>query len=98
MLGQCLDTALPTVAVSDYVRAVPEQIRAWVPGPYRCLGTDGFGRSDSRQRLRDFFEIGAEWVVLHALDLLAGQDGAWQAARDAQRQRLDIRNDAPWQC
>lgn len=96
-IRQCLDTALPTVAVSDYVRAVPDQIRAWVPGAYRCLGTDGFGRSDTRQRLRDFFEIGAEWIVLHALDLLAGQDGAWRAARDAQRQRLDIRDSAPWQ-
>ncbi|AKQ60980.1 alpha-ketoglutarate dehydrogenase [Bordetella hinzii] len=96
-IQQCLDTALPTVAVSDYVRAVPDQIRAWVPGAYRCLGTDGFGRSDTRQRLRDFFEIGAEWIVLHALDLLAGQDSAWRAARDAQRQRLDIRDSAPWQ-
>lgn len=95
-LHQCLNTDLPTVAVSDYVRAVPDQIRAWVPGHYRTLGTDGFGRSDTRARLRDFFEIGAEWIVLHALDLLCNQDSTWQAARDDQRSRLTIRQTAAW--
>lgn len=66
----------PVVAATDYVRAVPEQIRAWVPAPYRTLGTDGFGRSDTRARLRDFFEVSADWIVLHALDSLGRQEQA----------------------
>lgn len=69
-------TPLPVVAASDYVRAVPEQIRAWVGAPYRTLGTDGFGRSDTRARLRDFFEVSADWQVLTALDLLGHADAA----------------------
>jgi pyruvate dehydrogenase E1 component len=66
----------PVVAASDYVRAVPEQIRAWVPAPYRTLGTDGFGRSDTRAQLRDFFEVSADWIVLYALDSLDRQEDA----------------------
>lgn len=99
-LAQCLgDQATPVVAVSDYVRAVPEQIRAWVPGPYRVLGTDGFGHSDTRARLRDFFEVGAPWIVLHALDLLAREDSAWQPALQARREQLQAatRNVPSWQ-
>ena len=65
----------PIVAVSDYVRAVPEQIRAWLPPgrAYATLGTDGFGRSDTRPRLREYFEVGREHIVARALHLLAGQ-------------------------
>ncbi|WP_171962490.1 alpha-ketoglutarate dehydrogenase [Bordetella trematum] len=98
-ISQCLDSPLPTVAASDYVRAVADQIRGWIPGPLRILGTDGFGRSDTRQKLRDFFEVGAEWIVLHALDLLAARDGRWAEARDAQRALLNgaDRNLPPWQ-
>lgn len=66
----------PVVAASDYIRAVPEQIRAWVPAPYRTLGTDGFGRSDTRAQLRDFFEVSADWIVLHALDSLGREEDA----------------------
>ena len=72
------------IAASDYVRAVPEQIRAWVPAPYRTLGTDGFGRSDTRAQLRDFFEVGRDWIVLQALDSL-GRAADVQAARAAGR-------------
>lgn len=98
-ISQCLDAPLPTVAASDYVRAVADQIRGWIPGPLRILGTDGFGRSDTRQKLRDFFEVGAEWIVLHALDLLAARDGRWVEARDAQRALLNgaDRSLPPWQ-
>ncbi|CAJ48809.1 alpha-ketoglutarate dehydrogenase [Bordetella avium] len=97
-IAHCLPDALPTVAVSDYVRAVPDQISNWVPGPYRSLGTDGFGRSDTRQRLRDFFEISAEWIVLHALDLLAARDKTWQTALQTQRRNLTAasRRLPPW--
>jgi pyruvate dehydrogenase E1 component len=58
---------LPTVASTDYLRAVPDQIRQWVPGPYRSLGTDGYGRSDFRAALRSFFEVDRRYVALAAL-------------------------------
>ena len=49
--------SVPTVAVSDYVKMVSEQIGPYVPGPYYALGTDGFGRSETRDALRRFFEV-----------------------------------------
>ncbi len=66
-----LSEGLPTVASTDYIRAFADQIRQWVPGPYRVLGTDGFGRSDSRQGLRRFFEIDCHYVTVAALRELA---------------------------
>jgi pyruvate dehydrogenase E1 component len=72
----CLaERAGPVVAATDYVRSFPDQIRAFVPRRYRVLGTDGFGRSDYRRRLRSFFEVDRHWVALAALDALA-TDGA----------------------
>jgi pyruvate dehydrogenase E1 component len=59
------------VAVSDNMRIVPEQIAPWVPGGLTALGTDGFGRSDTRARLRRFFEVDAECVVIATLYALA---------------------------
>jgi pyruvate dehydrogenase E1 component len=59
------------VAVSDNIRAVPDQIAPWVPGGLMTLGTDGFGRSDTRTRLRRFFEIDAESTVIATLFALA---------------------------
>jgi len=61
------------VAVSDNIRAVPDQIAPWVPGGLTTLGTDGFGRSDTRPRLRRFFEVDAECTVLATLWALAKQ-------------------------
>jgi pyruvate dehydrogenase E1 component len=58
---------VPTVAATDYIRAFADQIRQWVPGPYRVLGTDGFGRSDYRRALRRFFEIDRHYVAVAAL-------------------------------
>jgi len=55
------------VAVSDYVKAVPEQIATWVPGGLNVLGTDGFGRSDTRKNLRRVFEVDAEMIVVATL-------------------------------
>jgi len=65
------------VAVSDYMRIVPDQIAPWIPGGLTTLGTDGFGRSDTRARLRRFFEIDAESTVIATLQALAekGQIG-----------------------
>ena len=61
---------VPTVAVSDYIKLVSDQIRPYVPGPYYCLGTDGFGRSDTREGLRRFFEVDRYYVVLTAIKAL----------------------------
>tara|TARA_B100000035_G_scaffold143263_1_gene121966 strand:- start:109 stop:1098 length:990 start_codon:yes stop_codon:yes gene_type:complete len=57
------DSKVPVVASTDYMRAYPEQIRPYVSSDYYVLGTDGFGRSDSRQRLREFFEVDAKTIV-----------------------------------
>jgi pyruvate dehydrogenase E1 component len=59
------------VAASDYLKAVPDQIAPWVPGGLLTLGTDGFGRSDTRENLRRFFEVDAESMVIAALYALA---------------------------
>ncbi|HLG01743.1 MAG TPA: pyruvate dehydrogenase (acetyl-transferring), homodimeric type [Acidimicrobiia bacterium] len=61
----------PVVAVTDFVRAVPEQIARWVPQPFVPLGTDGYGLSDTRASLRRYFEVDAEHVVVAALAGLA---------------------------
>jgi pyruvate dehydrogenase E1 component len=61
----------PIVAVTDFMRAVPDQISRWVPRPYTILGTDGFGRSDTRPALRRHFKIDAENIVVAALQELA---------------------------
>ena len=57
----------PIIAATDYMKAYSDQIREFVPDSYRVLGTDGFGRSDSRERLRHFFEVDSKFVVLAAL-------------------------------
>jgi len=62
----------PVVASTDYMKVYADQIRQWVPTKeYKVLGTDGFGRSDTRARLRHFFEVDRHWVVLAALEALA---------------------------
>jgi pyruvate dehydrogenase E1 component len=69
---QCLESAEgPVVAVTDSLRAVPDQIARWVPAPFVPLGTDGFGRSDNRAALRRHFEIDAEHIVVATLAALA---------------------------
>ncbi|MGH2858763.1 MAG: pyruvate dehydrogenase (acetyl-transferring), homodimeric type [Solirubrobacteraceae bacterium] len=61
----------PVIAATDYLRAVPDQIRQWVPAPYRTLGTDGYGRSDTREALRRFFGVDRHHVAVAALKELA---------------------------
>ena len=58
------------VAVSDYIRALPDSIARWIPGPYFTLGTDGYGRSDGRRHLRDFFEVDERYITLAVLHML----------------------------
>jgi pyruvate dehydrogenase E1 component len=85
----------PVIASTDYIRALPDQIRQWVPGSYRVLGTDGFGRSDSRRALRRFFEVDRHYVVVAALKELA-DTGAIDAARVKEAiDRYEIDAEAP---
>ncbi|MES2070510.1 MAG: pyruvate dehydrogenase (acetyl-transferring), homodimeric type [Pseudomonadota bacterium] len=83
---QCLkDTAGPIVVSTDYMRTFAEQVRAFMPKgrSYKVLGTDGFGRSDSRAKLREFFEVNRYFVVIAALKSLA-DEGALSASVVAQ--------------
>ena len=76
----------PLVAASDYVKTLADQIRPFVPREriYRVLGTDGFGRSDSRAKLRHFFEVNRYFVTIAALKALADQgEGKAKAVADA---------------
>jgi pyruvate dehydrogenase E1 component len=63
----------PFIAATDYMKTVADQIRQWVPGSYTALGTDGFGRSDSRAELRRFFEVDRHYVVVASLKALADE-------------------------
>jgi pyruvate dehydrogenase E1 component len=70
----------PLVAVSDWMRSVPDQISRWVPGDYSSLGTDGYGRSDTRGALRRYFHVDAESVVVAVLSQLAARGEVKQEA------------------
>ena len=88
----------PVVASTDYIRAFAEQIRAFVPRRYVVLGTDGFGRSDTREKLRRFFEVDRYYVTVAALKALA-DEGAVPAAKVAEAMKkygLDAVKSAPW--
>jgi len=93
---QCLiSSAGPVIAVSDYVRALPELIRAWVPRGYTVLGTDGFGRSDTRERLRDFFEVDRRHIAVAALHALREKAGVEPSALRDAIERYGIAADRP---
>jgi pyruvate dehydrogenase E1 component len=80
------------VAASDYMKALPLSIARWVPGPYEVLGTDGFGLSEDRHVLRDYFEVSAEWVAYTALSTLAQNNlaNAETARQFAEEHELDV--------
>jgi pyruvate dehydrogenase E1 component len=85
----------PVVASTDYIRSFADQIRQWVPGRYRVLGTDGYGRSDSRAALRRFFEVDRHYVTVAALRELA-DEGVVDPARVREAiERYEIDPDAP---
>jgi len=98
-VGSCLaDTKGPVIASSDYIRAFAEQIRAFVPRRYVVLGTDGFGRSDTREKLRQFFEVDRHYIVVAALKALAddGEIPATKAAEAMKKYGVDGAKPAPW--
>jgi pyruvate dehydrogenase E1 component len=87
----------PIVAATDFVKAVPDQVSRWIPGgSWRSLGTDGFGRSDTREALRRFFEVDADHIAFAVLTEL-GRCGQLEAAAVAQAmEHLGIDADAPF--
>ena len=86
---------VPTVAVSDYVKMVSEQIGPYVPGPYYSLGTDGFGRSETRQALRHFFEVDRYYIVLTAIRALS-LDGKLERSKvDAVMKKYNLDPEKP---
>nr|MCU0870085.1 pyruvate dehydrogenase (acetyl-transferring), homodimeric type [Burkholderiales bacterium] len=98
-IEQCLGaTTGPVIAATDYMRAVPDMARTWVPRRYVTLGTDGFGRSDSRAALRDFFEVDRRHVAVAALKALAddGRIGADVVARAIAQFGIDTERVDPW--
>ena len=91
----------PVVAVSDYVRAVPEAIRAWLPAGrrYVTLGTDGFGRSDTRAQLRSFFEVDRHHIALAAVHALREEGGLSEEVLARARASVGpgLDKPAPWE-
>ena len=94
----CLGGSLPVVAATDYVRAVPQLVAEYVHAPYTTLGTDGFGRSDTRKALRAFFEVDRFHIAVAALEALvrSGAIGADSVPRALERYGLSGDRTAPW--
>jgi pyruvate dehydrogenase E1 component len=91
-------SSAPVIAASDYLRTYSDQIRAWVPGRYVTLGTDGFGRSDGRAELRTFFEVDAHHIAWAALKTLhdEGAISGEQLERAKGELAVDRQRPAPW--
>ncbi|MEE8142039.1 MAG: pyruvate dehydrogenase (acetyl-transferring), homodimeric type, partial [Planctomycetota bacterium] len=85
----------PVIAVSDFMKSVPDQIARWVPDGLVPLGTDGFGMSDTRQALRRYFEIDAASIVVTALSTLARRSQIKPRVVTQAMKDLDINPDAP---
>jgi len=95
-VAECLGgLAGPAIAATDYMKSYAEQIRAFVPMPYHVLGTDGFGRSDTREKLRDFFEVDRRWVTLKALSALVEQGALPKKKLTEAIQKYGINIDKP---
>ena len=86
---------LVTIATTDHVKAVPNMIQKWMPGKYVCLGTDGFGRSDTRENLRKFFEIDAEHIVAATISTLLTEGKISEKKAKTVLKNLEINPDAP---
>ena len=67
------DSSVPVIAATDYMKSYSDQIREFIPASFTVLGTDGFGRSDTREKLRRFFEVSREYIVIAALKALVDQ-------------------------
>ncbi|HJM17477.1 MAG TPA: pyruvate dehydrogenase (acetyl-transferring), homodimeric type, partial [Candidatus Poseidoniia archaeon] len=85
----------PVIAVSDYVKLVSEQIAPYIKCPFVALGTDGFGRSDTRENLRKFFEIDADHIAAAAISTLMTEGQITKAKAESALKNLKINPDAP---
>jgi pyruvate dehydrogenase E1 component len=97
-LEHCLPGATPVVAASDYVRAYPQLIASYLSAPFTVLGTDGFGRSDTRAALRCFFEVDRHNIVIAALAALVPQGAITRAevAKAVDRYAVPVDAPSPW--
>ena len=86
---------VPTVAVSDYVKMVSEQIGPYVPGAYYALGTDGYGRSETRENLRHFFEVDRYYIVLTSIRALALDGKMKMSKADEVMKKYNINPEKP---
>src|SRR5256712_8864240 len=87
----CLrDAAGPIVAASDYVKALPDSVSRWCPRPVVSLGTDGFGRSEGRSALRNFFEVDSRFITLAVLSELAREKKIKAAVVEQAMKDLEI--------
>jgi pyruvate dehydrogenase E1 component len=94
----CLAGEEPVIAATDYMRMYPDQLREYIPQRYKVLGTDGFGRSDTRVKLREFFEVNRYFVVIAALRSLQ-EEGKLKAAvvvKAMKKYNIDPEKVAPW--
>ena len=97
-LATCLPGPVPIIAATDYVRAYPQLIGSYVEAPFTALGTDGFGRSDTRAALRTFFEVDRTHIVIAALSALqaAGTVERTRVAEAIARYAVAADAPAPW--
>jgi pyruvate dehydrogenase E1 component len=86
------------VVSTDYVRLLADSIRPFISGSYTVLGTDGFGRSDTRENLRSFFEVDRYYVIVAALNSLVdtGEIEASVVQQAIEKYGLDVSKPAPW--
>jgi pyruvate dehydrogenase E1 component len=89
------DHAGPVIAATDYMRTVPDQVRQWVSGRYTTLGTDGYGRSDSRAALRKHFEVDRNYIAVAALKALADEGKVDQATLTGAMKTLGVDSSKP---
>ena len=94
-----IDNDIPTIAATDYMRTYAEQIRPYITSQYATLGTDGYGRSDSRETLRDFFEVNAKSIARSSIYLLfqekcLSKDEVEKIYKDL---KIDPKKPNPWQ-
>jgi pyruvate dehydrogenase E1 component len=95
---ECLAGDEPVIAATDYMRMYPDQLREYIPQRFKVLGTDGFGRSDTREKLREFFEVNRHYVVIAALRALQ-EDGKLAGSvvvKAMKKYNIDPNKVAPW--
>jgi pyruvate dehydrogenase E1 component len=97
-VAQCLGGETPIVAATDYIAAYPNLVASFVDAPFVALGTDGFGRSDTRASLRRFFEVDRQHIAVAAMHALleAGTLDSGIVTQAIERYKLEVCEEAPW--